>query len=399
MIDLGVQYDLATKVDNLQEVSPMKLFRKKEKVTGTASDPFSSTDETAPTPSAPPLPANSPAAVSKSSAVTTTVVTDQKNNSYGAITTGLGGPQDPTQLKLELGKEQYLEGEKYMNLSQFYKAIDCYKQAAPHYLPAYYRLFYIYYFCMPGKFDDKTPELYIELGRSLLTIETAVLERKSSDPIDYFTVACCYFYQCGGMSKDPIDAVKLLTLAAEKGHGFAQCMLGKCYLKGQGIDRDPKLATHWFNQAALQGIAEAEYELGMCYRDGNGVTSNLKTALDLIQRASNKNYMDAQNVLGNAYFLGSKVGPRGLGLKQDYDKAFQLYKDAGERGHAKAQNNLGTCYNQGKGVRKDIGVAKEWWKKSADQGLEAAARNLGMANAPKKKPKRRFYVHGYHFNY
>ena len=45
----------------------------------------------------------------------------------------------------------------------------------------------------------------------------------------------------------------------------------------------------------------------------------------------------------------------GQGVPQDYEQAFKWYTKAAEQGYAQAQNNLGVCYQGGKGVdRKSV---------------------------------------------
>lgn len=48
-----------------------------------------------------------------------------------------------------------------------------------------------------------------------------------------------------------------------------------------------------------------------------------------------------------------------------------------EQGDAKAQYELGRCYNNAKGVEKNLEKAFYWFKKAAEQGLAKAQNNLG----------------------
>ena len=51
--------------------------------------------------------------------------------------------------------------------------------------------------------------------------------------------------------------------------------------------------------------------------------------------------------------------------------------EAANEGHASAQNNLGHCYEFGKGVEKNESHAMEWYSKSAAQNHSASYINLG----------------------
>lgn len=75
--------------------------------------------------------------------------------------------------------------------------------------------------------------------------------------------------------------------------------------------------------------------------------------------------------LGNAYYLG-------IGVKQDYVKAVETLTFACKNGHIEAFNNLGLCFEYGKGVRRvDNQFAFECYKKAAESGSTPAMNNLG----------------------
>ncbi|MBE6639566.1 MAG: sel1 repeat family protein [Ruminococcaceae bacterium] len=62
--------------------------------------------------------------------------------------------------------------------------------------------------------------------------------------------------------------------------------------------------------------------------------------------------------------------------RNEYEEAVAYYRKAAAQGDFRAQNNLGTCYEQGLGISKDEGKAVYWYRKSADQGNSAAQINL-----------------------
>ena len=53
------------------------------------------------------------------------------------------------------------------------------------------------------------------------------------------------------------------------------------------------------------------------------------------------------------------------------------YRMAADQGHAKAQYNLGTMYENGQGVAQDYSAAMKWYRMAADQGDAQAQGNLG----------------------
>ena len=73
----------------------------------------------------------------------------------------------------------------------------------------------------------------------------------------------------------------------------------------------------------------------------------------------------------------NKLGIQFASLKQ-HQKAFLLFMQASERGHPLAQFNLGLCYENGKGVEKDLARAVECYKNAAAQGQAGAMYNLAL---------------------
>jgi TPR repeat protein len=61
----------------------------------------------------------------------------------------------------------------------------------------------------------------------------------------------------------------------------------------------------------------------------------------------------------------------------DYAEAVKWFRKAAEQGNAGAQNNLGSCYQNGHGVTNDYVEALKWYRKAAEQGLGTAQVNLG----------------------
>ncbi|MFN2375669.1 MAG: tetratricopeptide repeat protein [Candidatus Binatia bacterium] len=63
--------------------------------------------------------------------------------------------------------------------------------------------------------------------------------------------------------------------------------------------------------------------------------------------------------------------------RQDYAEAVKLLHPLAEAGHATAQSNLGTLYQLGLGVPRDLPEGVRWLKLAVEQGDGAAAHNLG----------------------
>src|SRR5882672_947566 len=65
----------------------------------------------------------------------------------------------------------------------------------------------------------------------------------------------------------------------------------------------------------------------------------------------------------------------------DYATALRMWRPLADQGLARAQNNLGVMYENGKGVPLDINEALKWYRLAAEQGYAGAQNNLGMIYA------------------
>jgi TPR repeat protein len=72
-----------------------------------------------------------------------------------------------------------------------------------------------------------------------------------------------------------------------------------------------------------------------------------------------------------------------IGTEVDKEEAFELYKIAAEKGHSKAQNNLGLLYENGEGTDSDL--EKAWYKQAADRKYSLAQYNLHQSAIRIKK--------------
>ena len=71
-----------------------------------------------------------------------------------------------------------------------------------------------------------------------------------------------------------VQAIELLRPIAEEGKAIAQGLLGRMYLRGEGVTQDYQEAAKWFHLAAKQGDAYSQYNLGFSYFYGMGVSQD-----------------------------------------------------------------------------------------------------------------------------
>ena len=132
---------------------------------------------------------------------------------------------------------------------------------------------------------------------------------------------------------------------------------------------------------AEAGDAESEMELGRRYNKGEGVAKNEVEAVKWYRKAAEQNLARAQYNLGVCYEQGvakderEELFPVAGG---DPVEAVKWYRKAAEQNYAPAQNNLGLCYEHGEGVAADRVEAMKWFRKAAEQNDADAQFNLGM---------------------
>lgn len=107
--------------------------------------------------------------------------------------------------------------------------------------------------------------------------------------------------------KDYATAFRELTPLAGQGNPDAQVILGKMYLKGQGVLNDPEQAIQWFKASGAQGNAEAQLFLGSIYLLPH---KDIAQGVRWLRLAAEQGNQDAQLLLGRTYIEGVQELPR-----------------------------------------------------------------------------------------
>ena len=82
-----------------------------------------------------------------------------------------------------------------------------------------------------------------------------------------------------------------------------------------------------------------------------------KEAVPKLQAAADKGHKKAQYRLGRCY-------DKGYGVKENDQKAFELYQKSAKQDYAKAMFQLRKCYMKGKGVTANQEEARKWIKRA-----------------------------------
>jgi TPR repeat protein len=180
--------------------------------------------------------------------------------------------------------------------------------------------------------------------------------------------------------KDDMQAFEHFKFAADNGYNEAQLQLGYLYERGipgqngaAGLEKNIKEALHWYERAARYQNSTAYYNLGHIYLHGQGVDKDENKAHEYFESAATLKPIgnsDAQFELGKMHQDG-----------QDYEKAIEWYKMAGDQFHRTANYRLGTIYRDGLGVEMDQDEALKYFNLSALQGDSDAQYAMGRLYA------------------
>eukprot|EP00483_Globobulimina_turgida_P009578 UN09597 len=129
-------------------------------------------------------------------------------------------------------------------------------------------------------------------------------------------------------------------------------------------------------QTTLAGL----YESGIA----NYLQPNIQLSMKWYRKAADNGYLEAKNNL--AVILLNNSDPN----SKEYHQAITVLTESANKGHAASQNNLGHCYEFGKGVQKNESKALEWYNKSASQNYSGSFVNLGYLFLKQNKHENAF---------
>ena len=110
-----------------------------------------------------------------------------------------------------------------------------------------------------------------------------------------------------GLARDPVEARRLVALAAENGDVQAMHNLGVFYFRGEGGPQDLASAAQWFRKAAEGGVVESQYNLALLFQSGSGVQKDLTKARYWFAQAAGRGDAEARRALAG---LDRSTSPR-----------------------------------------------------------------------------------------
>ena len=167
------------------------------------------------------------------------------------------------------------------------------------------------------------------------------------------------YYEGNGVSKNPTEAFRWFSKAAENDDVESQFLIGYSLVKGLGAPKDPGEGARWLQSAAYSGYAAAYEVLGELYFFGeDGVPIDYALAAKWYEEPAR---------LGNAYaqyLMGHMYSEESANMK-NLAEAIKWFQLAANQGELKAQNRLAWMYFEGLGTEQDLIEAYVWSNLSA----------------------------------
>ena len=118
---------------------------------------------------------------------------------------------------------------------------------------------------------------------------------------------------------DYASALRLWTIAANRGDPVAQFQIGHLYGAGEGVAKDPVTSAAWNRKAADHGLAGAQFVMGLMYSKGTGVAQDYAAAVNWERKAAAQGFPQAAHMLGDLY-------AKGHGVPMDQVQAAKWYR-------------------------------------------------------------------------
>ena len=186
-----------------------------------------------------------------------------------------------------------------------------------------------------------------------------------------------YFWGTNGFKKDVVKAVKLFTMAAKAGHGWAQLSLAKILCSDIAGKRDYAQAFFWAKKSA-EKVTQANMLLGWFYMSGKGGEYDPAAGFKCYQKVAYHRLPDGYGGLAWCYILGK-------GTAINIPLALENLQKGAERGDIISQWMLASCYFYGQFVPVDRAAAEYWFRKFrkraqwyAENGAPGGYYQLGM---------------------
>lgn len=252
--------------------------------------------------------------------------------------------------------------------------------------------------CVLGKFYAKGELVEKNLAKATAEMEKAAAQ---GDAEALFVLATNYLQDADvraasvyalGYERDEERGIQLLQQAAEAGSGDAMFSLYHCCHEGKYLKQDDTSAFLMLDQSThVAATPEKARLLGNAYRDGIGVSQDYNKAFECYSWAASKGDILAIGSLGLMFQEGKGVEKNqetADALLSQYNEwmrwtlddilPLDVAQEKAQQGDANAMYQLGNRYHEGDEVEQNMDKAVEWWQKAHEAGNIEATHNLGV---------------------
>lgn len=158
-----------------------------------------------------------------------------------------------------------------------------------------------------------------------------------------------------------MERAAFVRVCAEAGEAEAQAVLGQMLIDGTGVAKDPPAGLRWFVRAAAQHHLMAINMVGRCYDLGWGTAPDKARAAECYRIA-------AECGLDWGMYNYATLLALGDGVAEDKTAALAWFRKAAATGNAKATNFVGSFYEDGWVVARDLAAAARCYARAAHGG-------------------------------
>jgi uncharacterized protein len=170
------------------------------------------------------------------------------------------------------------------------------------------------------------------------------------------------------------EAVKFYKKACDNGNTEGCGKLVTMYGKGDGVRQDLNKALYYMEGMCNDGHSKACHKLGSFYKSGKKVPHNNKQAIKFYKKACDNGFASGCISEAIVYQEG------GYGVKRDIKRAFRLLDKECNKGNMFVCQYTGLIYFEGKEVRQNLKVAKEFFGKACDTGWDEGCEYYRLLN-------------------
>ena len=156
-----------------------------------------------------------------------------------------------------------------------------------------------------------------------------------------------------GVQKDQAKAAEYMKTAAALGNPKACLYMAKAYEEGRTVQKDEAKAINYYTKAALKGELEAKIFLAPKFENGDGVAKSLPAAFAYYLEGAQAGDPFCQKKAADFYANSSK--------DTETYRAYFWYKKSFDAGFNEAAHGLGSCYERGIGIQRNLEYAFKYY--------------------------------------